>query len=117
MLLDVYKDGQYLGRMNPAVVAFKASGDQTDHKVAIRHAPLEDLYVIYAGKNPDNGHPIVKAFVNPMVSWVWYGVMAMILGTGLALVPNAVAVKAALPAAVTVPAFEKHGMHPAGAGK
>jgi cytochrome c-type biogenesis protein CcmF len=117
VLLDVYKDGQYLGRMSPALVAFKASGDQTDHKVAIRHAPLEDLYIIYAGKNPDNGHPIVKAFVNPMVSWVWYGVMAMILGTGLALVPNAVAVKAALPAAVAVPAFEKHGMHPAGAGK
>jgi cytochrome c-type biogenesis protein CcmF len=117
VLLDVYKDDQYIGRMNPAVVFFKASGGQPDHKVAIRHAPLEDLYVIYAGKNPDNGHPIVKAFVNPMVSWVWYGVMAMILGTGLALVPNAVAVKAALPAAVTVAAFEEHGMHPAGAGK
>jgi cytochrome c-type biogenesis protein CcmF len=116
-LLDVYKDGQYLTRLNPEVRFYKASGGQPDHKVAIRHALLEDLYVIYAGKNPDTGHPIIKAFVNPLVSWVWFGVIALILGTGLALVPNAVAVKAALPAAVAVAAFEKHGMHPAGAGK
>ncbi len=116
-LLDVYKDGQPMGRLNPAVVFYKASGGQPDHKVAIRHAALEDLYVIYAGKNPDTDHPIIKAFVNPLVSFVWIGVMILVLGTGLALVPNAVAVTAPLPAAATVAAMEKHGMHPVGAGK
>jgi cytochrome c-type biogenesis protein CcmF len=116
-LLDVYKDGQYLTRLNPELRFYKASGGQPDHKVGIRHALFEDLYVIYEGKNPDTNHPIIKAFVNPLVSWVWFGVIAIILGTGLALVPNALAVKAALPAAVAVTAFEKHAMHPAGAGK
>jgi cytochrome c-type biogenesis protein CcmF len=116
-LLDVYKDGQYLTRLNPELRFYKASGDQPDHKVGIRHALFEDLYVIYEGRNPDTNHPIIKAFVNPLVSWVWFGVIAIIFGTGLALVPNALAVKAALPAAVAVTAFEKHGMHPAGAGK
>jgi len=115
--LDVYQGSQLLDRMNPAVYVYKASS-QPDHKVAIRHGlvPLEDLYVIYAGKNPDTGHPIVKAFVNPLVSCVWTGVLLLVFGTGLALVPNAAAVRATLPQTVAVPALnvEKHAMHPAG---
>ncbi|HZU30309.1 MAG TPA: cytochrome c-type biogenesis CcmF C-terminal domain-containing protein, partial [Candidatus Angelobacter sp.] len=35
-LLDVYKDGQYLGMMNPELRFYKASGGQPDHKVANR---------------------------------------------------------------------------------
>jgi cytochrome c-type biogenesis protein CcmF len=116
-LLDVYKDGKYLTRLNPELRFYKASGGQPDHKVAIRHALLEDLYVIYAGKNPDTSHPIIKAFVNPLVSWVWFGVMILVVGTGLALVPNAAAVKAPLPVTATVTALEKEGLHPVGAGK
>jgi cytochrome c-type biogenesis protein CcmF len=116
-LLDVYKDGQYVTRLNPELRFYKASGGQPDHKVAIRHGFLEDLYVIYAGENPDTGHPIIKAFVNPLVSFVWIGVIVLVFGTGLALVPNAAAVKAPLPAAVAVAAMEKQGMHAVGAGK
>ena len=116
-LLDVYKDGKYLTRLNPELRFYKASGGQPDHKVAIRHALMEDLYVIYAGKNPDTNHPIIKVFVNPLVSWVWFGVMILVVGTGLALVPNAAAVRAPLPVTATVTALEKEGLHPVGAGK
>jgi cytochrome c-type biogenesis protein CcmF len=116
-LLDVYKDGKFIGRMNPEVRFYKASGGQPDHKVAVRHFPLEDLYVIYAGKNPDNGHTIIKAFVNPLVSWVWGGVMLLVLGTGLALVPNAATVRATVPQPVMVPSAEESRLQPAGASK
>jgi len=116
-MLDVYKDGRLLTRLNPEVRFYKASGGQPDHKVAIHHSALEDLYVIYAGKNPENGHTIIKAFVNPLVSYVWIGVLVLIFGTGLALVPNAAPVRAAVPATVTVPAMQERGMNPIGAGK
>ena len=116
-LLDVYKDGKYLGQMNPELRFFKASGGQPDHKVANHSTLREDLYVIYEGKNPDTGHPIIKAFINPLVSWVWIGVLVVIFGTGLALVPNAQAVTAVAPKTVTVADMEKQGMRPAGAGK
>jgi cytochrome c-type biogenesis protein CcmF len=119
-ILEVHtggKDGPLLTRLNPEVRLYKASGGQPDHKVAVRHALLEDLYVIYAGSNPDNGHPIIKAFVNPLVSWVWIGMMILVFGTGLALVPNAAPVRATLPAAVPVVGLEKHGMQPVGASK
>jgi cytochrome c-type biogenesis protein CcmF len=109
-MLDVYKDGTFLTRLNPAVFVYKPM-EQPDHKVAIHHGPFEDLYVIYAGGNPER--PTIKAFVNPLVSFVWLGVIILLFGTGLALVPNAV--KATVPAAVTVVAGgERTDWQPAG---
>jgi cytochrome c-type biogenesis protein CcmF len=116
-LLDVYRNGQYLYTLTPELRSYKANGGQTDHKVAIHSTLLEDLYVIYEGKNPDNGHPIIKAFVNPLVSWVWIGVLIVAFGTGLALVPNAAPITALVPKAIAVSAMEKQSMQPAGAGK
>jgi len=112
-MLDVYKDGSLLTRINPAVFVYKAN-EQPDHKVSIHHGLLEDLYVIYAGGNPER--PTIKAFVNPLVSCVWLGVFILIFGTGLALVPNAV--KATVPAAVTVAAGgDRASWQPAGVRK
>jgi cytochrome c-type biogenesis protein CcmF len=116
-LLDVYKDGKLVGQMTPELRSFKANGGQTDHIVAIRHFPLEDLYVIYEGQNPDNGHTIIKARVNPLVSYVWIGVMLLVFGTGLALVPNAAAVRVTVPQAVAVRSAEESRLQPAGASK
>jgi cytochrome c-type biogenesis protein CcmF len=116
-LLDVYKNGQRLLTMTPELRFYKANGGQPDHKVAIHSTLQEDLYVIYEGKNPDNGHPIIKAFVNPLVSWVWIGILIVTFGTGLALVPNAAQIAAQVPKAVAVAAMEKQGMQPAGVGK
>jgi cytochrome c-type biogenesis protein CcmF len=63
---------------------------------------------------------VIKAFIKPLVSWLWIGVIVVILGTGVALVPNAAPLKSAVtvPAAVTAqaPAFEKQ-MEPVGVGK
>jgi cytochrome c-type biogenesis protein CcmF len=47
-----------------------------------------DLYVIYAGQNPDTNRPIIKVFLNPLVAWIWIGVVIVIVGTLVALVPN-----------------------------
>ena len=77
----------------------------------------QDLYVIYEGRNPETRHPIIKAFINPLVNWLWIGVLTVLLGTGLALVPNAAQIKAPVPATSTVGALEGTGMRPAGARK
>jgi cytochrome c-type biogenesis protein CcmF len=114
--LDVYRDGKFLTRLNPELRFFKRSGGQPDHIVANHSTLREDLYVIYEGKNPDTGHPIIKAFVKPLVSWVWIGVVVVIFGTGLALVPNAV--RATAPIAVPVAAGgERATWQPAGVRK
>jgi cytochrome c-type biogenesis protein CcmF len=116
-LLDVYKNGKYITRLTPEERFFKASGGQPVHIVANYSTLKQDLYVIYEGRNPETRHPIIKAFINPLVNWLWIGVLTVLLGTGLALVPNAAQIKAPVPATSTVGALEGTGMRPAGARK
>jgi cytochrome c-type biogenesis protein CcmF len=86
-LLDVSKGGKTLFQMSPEKRVYLAS-QQPQTMVAIHSIPTWDLYVVYEGINPDTGQPIIKAFLNPLVSWIWAGVLLMALGTLIALTPN-----------------------------
>jgi cytochrome c-type biogenesis protein CcmF len=86
-VLDVYKNGKKIDTMFPERRFYKAS-EQTSTIVANRSRPNEDLYLVYTGKNPDTGKPIIKAHVNPLVMWIWLGVVVTGFGTVLALIPN-----------------------------
>ncbi len=86
-VLDVYKNGKYLGQMFPERRFYTAS-QQTSTIVANRSRPSEDLYLVYTGRNPDTGKPIIKAHVNPLVLWIWIGVHVILIGTIIALIPN-----------------------------
>jgi cytochrome c-type biogenesis protein CcmF len=116
-LLEVYKDGKFLTRLNPEERFFKASGGQPVHIVANHSTLREDLYVVYEGRNPDTDHPIIKIIINPLVNWIWIGVLVIVFGTGMALVPNAAPVSVPVRSTVAVAQMEERGMHPAGAGK
>jgi cytochrome c-type biogenesis protein CcmF len=85
-ILNVYKNGKPIGQMFPAKKFFKAS-QQPDTIVANHSTPLEDLYVIYAGKNQDTDKPVIKVFINPLVMWIWAGVWVLIAGTVVAMIP------------------------------
>jgi len=66
---------------------------------------VKDLYIVYEGRNEDTGRPIIKAHLNPMVPWIWIGLVIMVFGTITCLVPNATPVRATVPARVqTAPA-------------
>jgi cytochrome c-type biogenesis protein CcmF len=118
-LLDVYKDGKYITRLSPEHREFKASNQGTTI-VADYSTLKEDLYVIYEGLNPETQHPIIKAFINPLVNWLWIGVLTVLFGTGLALVPNAAPMKSPVAVTTAAGALENGGgasMRPAGARK
>ncbi|MGO9317457.1 MAG: heme lyase CcmF/NrfE family subunit [Terracidiphilus sp.] len=86
-LLDVSKGGKKLFQMTPEKRVYLSSG-QPQTMVAIHSVPGWDLYVVYEGANPDTGQPIIKAFLNPLVSWIWAGVLMMVFGTLVALTPS-----------------------------
>lgn len=86
-LLNVYRDGKFITQLDPSKRFYEAS-QQVSTIVANRSTPLWDLYVIYAGKDDQTGQPIIRAFLNPLVMWIWIGVIIVALGTLLALVPN-----------------------------
>jgi cytochrome c-type biogenesis protein CcmF len=85
-LLDVYKDGKKQFQMAPEKRVYLAS-EQPQTMVAIHSVPSWDLYVVYEGTNPDTGQPIIKAFLNPLVGWIWAGLVVLVFGTLIALVP------------------------------
>ncbi len=86
-ILDVFKNGKFVTTMYPERRFYKSS-QQASTIVANRSTMLEDLYLVYAGRNGDNDKPIIKAHLNPLVSWIWVGVLIIVFGTGVALTPN-----------------------------
>ncbi len=86
-VLDVYKNGNKIDTLYPERRFYKAS-QQASTLPFIRSTFKEDLYVIFEGQN-EKGWPIIKAHLNPMVIWIWIGAWVMVLGTGMALIPNA----------------------------
>ncbi len=86
-LIDVSRGGKEQFQMQPEARLYRAS--QTMQSVVANHStPLWDLYVIYEGQNQDTGLPIIKAFLNPLVIWIWIGAVVVLVGTLVALTPN-----------------------------
>ncbi len=104
-LLDVYKGGKKVFQMTPEKRFYTGRGGQPQTMVAIHSTPEWDLYVVYEGANPDTGQPIIKAFLNPLVGWIWFGLVVIVAGTFIALVPSLTPATAALrvPATQTTP--------------
>src|SRR5713226_8910748 len=87
-IINVFKGDKQITTMYPERRFYKASR-QAQTIPRIRSTAAEDLYLVYEGLNPDTGRPIIKAHLNPLVMWIWVGVWIVIVGTGVALIPNA----------------------------
>ena len=90
--LDVYKNGKYITQLAPEKRTYFAGTDheQSSTIVALHSTAQADLYTVFEGRNPDSGIPIIKIFLNPLIAWIWIGVVIVVMGTFIALVPNLV---------------------------
>ncbi|MGH9521188.1 MAG: heme lyase CcmF/NrfE family subunit, partial [Terriglobales bacterium] len=95
-IIDVSKNGKPLTRMFPEQRFYLAS-QTTQSIVANRSTLKEDLYIVFSGTNQDNGHPIIRVHLNPLVAWIWIGILVVIAGTAVALVPNSAPVRVTTP--------------------
>ncbi len=86
-LLDVYDGPKKITQMAPEKRFYTAS-QTTSTIVAIHSTPLRDLYVVFEGRNGETSKPIIKVFLNPLVSWIWIGVAIIIAGTFMGLAPQ-----------------------------
>ena len=84
-LLDVFHGSKLVTHLSPER-RFYTAAQQTSTVVAIHSTLARDLYVVFEGRNPDTDRPIIKVFINPLVNWIWVGVVIVIAGTGIALV-------------------------------
>ena len=85
--LEVFRNGKSEMMLYPER-RFFLSSQVTETMVAVQSSPLRDLYIVYAGRSPDTGQPVIHAYLNPLVKWIWFGGIVVVLGTGLAMLPN-----------------------------
>ena len=87
LVLDVYKDGKFVKQIQPERRQYLVGPRPTSTEVQIYNDWFrEDLYVVFAGV--DRERFVVNAYVNPLISWVWFGALMLIVGTSLCIIPN-----------------------------
>jgi cytochrome c-type biogenesis protein CcmF len=111
MLVEVLRDKKPIMMLYPEKRHF-STNEQNGTMVAIYSTLKEDLYVVYAGDSPDTNLPVLHAYLNPLVKWIWLGGAVVVFGTLVAMLPNrrAVLVLAGAPQPATQPLT--HGLTP-----
>jgi len=114
MIVEVMKKQKPVMMLYPERRNFPTN-QESGTMVAIYSTLREDLYVVYAGMNPQNNLPTIHVFINPLVKWVWWGGMVVVMGTIVALLPNRAAVVVLSKVESPAGAAELRGMRPAAA--
>jgi cytochrome c-type biogenesis protein CcmF len=88
MVVEVLKGNKQIMLLYPEKRQFQGNEQAAGTMVAIYSTLREDLYVVYAGMDPEANVPVIHAFLNPLVKWIWLGGVWVVMGTLLALMPN-----------------------------
>jgi cytochrome c-type biogenesis protein CcmF len=105
MIVEVLKGNKQIMLLYPEKRQFQGNEQAAGTMVAIYSTLREDLYVVYAGMDPEANVPVIHAFLNPLVKWIWLGGVWVVMGTLLALMPNrrATLALAGVPQAAAIP--------------
>ena len=84
--LTVSRDGRPITVLNPTHDYFVPQ-EQPMTIPSIRHSLIEDVYVILAGWENGGASATFKAYVEPLVNWLWIGGLVFVVGTCIAAWP------------------------------
>jgi cytochrome c-type biogenesis protein CcmF len=87
LLVEVLQDNKPTMMLYPEKRKFSTT-EENGTMVAIRSTLQEDLYVVFAGMSPDTQLPVIHAYLNPLVKWLWFGGVVVVFGTLVAMLPN-----------------------------
>ena len=86
--LEVFRNGQSDMMLYPERRFFLTS-QITETMVAVRIlAPARSLRRLRRTAARRAASPVIHAYLNPLVKWIWFGGIVVVLGTLLALIPN-----------------------------
>ncbi|MCK8825180.1 heme lyase CcmF/NrfE family subunit [Fuchsiella alkaliacetigena] len=87
--MDVYRNGNFYATLRPAQEYFGASAEQdSSAQVDFKSGIREDLYIILSGWDESGDTATFEVVVNPLVSWIFWGMRLMVIGTAIALWPD-----------------------------
>lgn len=87
MIIEVSENGKPKMMLYPER-RFFPTNEESGTMVAIYSTLRDDLYVVYSGQSPDGQTPVIHAYLNPLVKWIWLGGAIVVMGTFVALLPN-----------------------------
>ncbi len=90
--IEVRRNGKRLGLITTEkrqhVDALGRPTFQPSTAVGIRSNPLEDLYVVLGGVVNGSEEAVLRFTINPLVWWVWYGGMIVVVGGLIVMWPG-----------------------------
>ncbi|MBK8999411.1 MAG: heme lyase CcmF/NrfE family subunit [Myxococcales bacterium] len=86
--VEVTHGTRSLGVMSPAKFVYKRSPDMPTTEVAMHRSLRDDLYLVVGMVSPETKKAAFQFHVNPLVSWIWVGVVVLIFGASLSLWPE-----------------------------
>ncbi|NIT14852.1 MAG: hypothetical protein GTN99_11635 [Candidatus Dadabacteria bacterium] len=102
--LAIYSGSDKIGDLYPEKNVYKYEGNREinqESEVALRSTFKDDLYIILANFD-DTGTATFRAFLNPMVSWIWAGSIIVLLGAIITMWPT--------PKLIPQQSFAKYGL-------
>ncbi len=85
--LQVSHDGKVVDTISP-YREFFVRQQQPMTIPGIHRQGMSELYVIIAGWEPDGQSASFKAYINPLINWLWFGGIVFVLGTMVAAWPS-----------------------------
>jgi cytochrome c-type biogenesis protein CcmH/NrfF len=86
--LEVKRHGELVGVIHPSKFIYKASPEAPSTEVAKHITLRNDLYVIVGMVSPATKVAAFQIHVNPLVSWIWFGVGILIFGALISMWPD-----------------------------
>ena len=80
---NITRNGRPIAQMHSEKRDFPR-GEMVTTEAGIRSTFLEDLYLSFEGEFSD-GRVSIRAYRNPLVSWIWLGWMIVVLGSAVSL--------------------------------
>lgn len=110
--VDIYKAA---GSTDPEAMA--GQPEQTARRPAILSTLSNDLYLALIGYDMNKGVATIKAYLNPLVAWIWIAVGFFILGSLVCLLPDKVFAPRAVELAPLKPVPASYSTNGNGNGK
>jgi cytochrome c-type biogenesis protein CcmF len=81
--------GKPIGEVAPAKFIYRTHPQMPTTEVAIRSRPAEDVYVIMSTVDPSTRRGTFRVIIRPLVAWIWFGGIILLLGAILGMWPTA----------------------------
>ena len=86
--LVAFRHGEPQFRMWPQRHFHPGPEAQATTEVAIWSTMRHDLYLVLAAWDLDRGSATFKAYLNPLVKWIWIGGLVLVFGTLICMLPD-----------------------------